>query len=314
MVNFHEYIRITGNATELEDVKRNPYTWRHGQDGKKAVWEVMAQYPKRLEIFPLGMAGDDTIPIVGYYDFSKLKTSEDNRVELVDVRGGHGHILKETLEAHPDLTPTRMVLQDSPEVIALVEASNLLPDGVVKMAHDFHTEQPVKGRSWPSSLLQADHWPQFPGARAYYLRHVLHGYSDSVDVLILSQLAKAMKPDSIVLIADMVMSARVGEADFPAATLNNIVMAMGGKERTEVGFREILSKAGLELVKVWRATAGAAALVEAKLKNWQRKDLWFVMMKLNALRPEATGKEHNEADTATSAPCHLDHANISPGG
>jgi hypothetical protein len=39
-----------------------------------------------------------------------------------------------------------MVLQDTPDVIRLVEASQELPDAIVKMEHDFYTEQPVKGR------------------------------------------------------------------------------------------------------------------------------------------------------------------------
>ena len=95
----------------------------------------------------------------------------------------------------------------------------------------------------------------------------MHDYSDTVDVLILSQLAKAMKPDSLVLIADMVMPQRVHEADLPAATMDNIVAVLGEKERTEEGFRKILDEAGLMLVKVWRASAGVGALVAAKLKN-----------------------------------------------
>lgn len=95
----------------------------------------------------------------------------------------------------------------------------------------------------------------------------MHDYKDSVDVLIHSQVAKAMKPDSLVLIADMVMPERVHEADLPAATTDNIVLVMGGKERTEQHLRRILDEAGLTLVKVWRASAGAGALVEAKLKS-----------------------------------------------
>ena len=95
----------------------------------------------------------------------------------------------------------------------------------------------------------------------------MHDYKDFVDVLILSRLAKAMKPDSLVLIADMVMPKRVHEADLPATTMDNIVLAMGGKERTEQHFMNILDEAGLTLVKVWKAGVGAGALVEAKLKS-----------------------------------------------
>ena len=56
------------------------------------------------------MAGEETIPIVGYYDFSKLKTDEENKVELVDVGGGQGQSPKEILDAHPALSPSQVVL------------------------------------------------------------------------------------------------------------------------------------------------------------------------------------------------------------
>jgi hypothetical protein len=76
-----------------------------------------------------------------------------------------------------------------------------------------------------------------------------------------------MSADSRVLLADMVMPARVTEADLAAAVTDVCVMVMGGKERTEEGFKTILKGAGLELVKVWRASVGAGALVEARLAS-----------------------------------------------
>jgi hypothetical protein len=76
-----------------------------------------------------------------------------------------------------------------------------------------------------------------------------------------------MSTDSRVLLADMVLPARVTEADLSAAAMDVCVMVMGGKERTERGFKTILEAAGLEIVKVWRASFGAGALVEARLAN-----------------------------------------------
>jgi len=99
------------------------------------------------------------------------------------------------------------------------------------------------------------------------LRRIIHDYSDANDIKILKQLSNVMAPDSRVLIADFVIPARVGEADLGAAAMDNTVMAMGGKERTEAMFRDILEKSGLELVKVHRASFGVQALVEARLKQ-----------------------------------------------
>lgn len=99
------------------------------------------------------------------------------------------------------------------------------------------------------------------------MRMIMHDYADKVCIDILSHLAKAMSPDSRVLICDMVLPQRVNEADFPAAVLDQAVMTMGGKERTEEGFTRLLEGAGLEFVKTWRAPGVPGGCVEGKLKS-----------------------------------------------
>ena len=99
------------------------------------------------------------------------------------------------------------------------------------------------------------------------MRMIMHDYADAVCIDILSHLARAMTPDSRVLICDMVLPQRVGEVDFPAAVLDQAVMTMGGKERTEEGFKSLFAGAGIELVRVWRALGVPGACVEGKLKS-----------------------------------------------
>jgi O-methyltransferase domain len=140
-----------------------------------------------------------------------------------------------------------MVLQDLPEPVAQVKDSKALGD-VQALEHDFWTPQPIKH------------------AKAYFLRRIMHDYSDENCVKILSHLRDAMALDSKVLIADMVMPERVYEADLPAAAMDNCVMVMGGKERTE-GIKKIIEESGLKLVKVWQSRAGGATgnIIEAML-------------------------------------------------
>lgn len=99
------------------------------------------------------------------------------------------------------------------------------------------------------------------------MRMILHDYADPVGVEILGNLAKAMSPTSRVLICEMVLAPRVGEHDFASAVLDQAVMTMGGKERTEAGFQKMFDAAGLELVKTWRAPGVPGGCVEAKLKS-----------------------------------------------
>jgi hypothetical protein len=83
----------------------------------------------------------------GFYDFGKLDTS-DNRPVLVDVGGGGGQSIMAIMAAHPNLAskPEKFILQDLPDPIAVARTAGRLPEGVVKMVHDFFTEQPVKGK------------------------------------------------------------------------------------------------------------------------------------------------------------------------
>jgi hypothetical protein len=99
------------------------------------------------------------------------------------------------------------------------------------------------------------------------MRMILHDYSDAVGIQILTQLARSMSPDSRVLICEMVLAPRIGEADFPAAVLDQAVMSMGGKERTEAGFRKMFEAAGIELIQVWRAAGVPGGCVEGRLKR-----------------------------------------------
>lgn len=56
MVVFDDYIKLTGNATEPDGITKDPYTRRHNQDGK-SVWEIMAQFPERIQTFQEGTSG-----------------------------------------------------------------------------------------------------------------------------------------------------------------------------------------------------------------------------------------------------------------
>ena len=148
--NFDDYLvarNQLAHAHEPDDPLYNPYTWTHKQDGTP-VWAIMAQDPEKIQTFQVGMAGIDVaIPVVGHFDFSVLKsTAEDaDKVELVDVGGGHGACLKQILVKHPELNPQKVILQDRPDVIEMAKGSSGLPKDLVYMAHDFRTEQPVKG-------------------------------------------------------------------------------------------------------------------------------------------------------------------------
>ena len=96
------------------------------------------------------------------------------------------------------------------------------------------------------------------------MRRVLHDYSDSKCVDILKRLAEAAAPDTVVLISEVVVPPTVGEGQLPMICTDMNIMNMGGKERSEKQFADILTAAGFELAKAWKGF-GTDRLLEARL-------------------------------------------------
>lgn len=76
-----------------------------------------------------------------------------------------------------------------------------------------------------------------------------------------------MGPDSRVLMCEMILPQGIGQADFPAAVLDQCVMTVGDKERREAGFRTLLESAGMQLFRIWRALGVPRACVEGRLRT-----------------------------------------------
>lgn len=125
----------------------NPVVQYYGKDGQ-SVWDVMASIPEVMRTFQISLqAVDQIVPPVGpFYDFSQFKATgaDDQQIQIVDVGGGYGKVLREIISATPDLDPSKCVLQDVQNVIGM--ASEAKQAGVQTMVIDFHKEQPVTGK------------------------------------------------------------------------------------------------------------------------------------------------------------------------
>jgi hypothetical protein len=119
------------------------------------------------------------------------------------------------------------------------------------------------------------------GADVYWLRYVIHDWSDDYCVKILSAIRERMGPNSRILICDQVMNTTLGSPELQSApsplpanwgyytryshqrdlTMMSII---NGIERTPSEFVSIIERAGLRLRKIWDCRS-QVSIVEAVL-------------------------------------------------
>ncbi|KAK8109240.1 hypothetical protein PG984_015041 [Apiospora sp. TS-2023a] len=163
----------------------------------------------------------------------------------VDVGGHHGIDLGRLLGKYPDLPAGSLVLQDLPEVVA--EARGVVSDKITVMEYNMLDAQPVKG------------------ARAYYFHAVFHDWPDKTAVQMLRNTVGAMRKGySRVLINDIALPAT--GASWAQTTMDvNMMAILSAYERSDAMWTELLTNAGLRVVKIWRDGRGNESLIEAEL-------------------------------------------------
>ncbi|KAJ5197301.1 hypothetical protein N7449_007780 [Penicillium cf. viridicatum] len=147
---------------------------------------------------------------------------------LVDIGGGLGHDLAGLKRKFPNL-PGRLVLEDLPDVIE--HAKESIEDGIEVVGYDMFTKQPLKG------------------AKAYYLRTVLHDWPDKQSLLALARVREAMIDDSVLLINENTLP-EVGASSFSVSLDINMMNIFAALERTEKQWVDLLERAGFRVVKI----------------------------------------------------------------
>jgi len=128
------------------------------------LYELILADPGRKARFPPAMAAvEERMPVGGIYDFSWLvdelrKNQTPDRIAFIDIGGNKGNAIKTITDEFPGIPRHRCILQDRPETIEAVKATDE-PElrEVQKMVIDFNVEQPIKGttKMWPQPLLFA---------------------------------------------------------------------------------------------------------------------------------------------------------------
>ncbi|AZQ75184.1 methyltransferase [Streptomyces luteoverticillatus] len=163
----------------------------------------------------------DAIP--HHYDFGRFGT-------VVDVGGGDGTLLAAILRAHPG---PRGVVHDSAEGLAQAAdrfARDGLTDRVTLETGDFFASVPA-------------------GGDLYLLKSVIHDWDDERCATILRHIRAVVPDDGALLLVEPVLPATVpgdGSA-FPYLTDLNMMVNVGGRERTADDFSALCDTAGFAL-------------------------------------------------------------------
>ncbi|GAP82680.1 putative o- protein [Rosellinia necatrix] len=216
-------------------------------------------------IFGLAMVGGGRVFGQAHlYDFPWASLGS---ATVVDVGGGVGGFCLQLSHLYPDL---KFVLQDRAPALKQAETevwprenAEALKGGRVQFVpHNFFDNNPVRH------------------ADVYWLRYILHDWSDDYCVQILSAIKPAMGPRSRILICDQVMNTTTGCGELPAAPeplpanwgyytryshQRDLAMMsiINGIERKPAEFRDLVDRAGLKLRKIWdcRSQVGLVEIV-----------------------------------------------------
>ena len=199
-------------------------------------FEHLARDPQRNAVFNQAMGGGAAAraAAAAAYDWSDAAV-------VADIGGGNGSVLIGVLRAHEHLSG---VVFDQPHVVAqaqpIIEAAGLT-ERCATAAGDFFTDA-------------------LPSADVYVLAQILHDWDDDQALTILRNCRRAVAPGGRLLLLEQVMP----DGDTPSyAKLLDLIMLvlLGGKERTESEWRNLLAAGGFGLLEI--TPRPATNLIEA---------------------------------------------------
>ena len=200
-------------------------------------WEYRAAHPEEDAVFNAAMtalSAGVVEAIVQSYDFSGMGV-------LMDVGGGEGVLLAAILAENPAL---RGVLFDQPHV--LTGANDLLErEGVVDRCE----------------VVSGSFFEAVPGgADAHLLKSIVHDWDDAATVKILRACRAAVANTGRLLVVEPIIRP-VNEPDPAKFSDLNMLVMLGGQERTADDFERLYAEAGFRLSDIIR-TGSLMAIIE----------------------------------------------------
>lgn len=167
--------------------ERHETSWNAAHGIDKPIFEFFETSPVRMKRFMGAMSHLGSVPgfqsdwTIHGYDWKSLGNGT-----MVDVAGSNGHVSFALSKVFPNI---KFIVQDLEKVVGASgqQTADKKDDRVTFQIHDMFTTNPVKN------------------ADVYFLRFILHDYSDKYSAKILQNLVPAMGPKSRLLIAEILM-------------------------------------------------------------------------------------------------------------
>lgn len=190
------------------------------------LWEYTQQDGQENKIFHDAMSSFSAAEVAAVckaYDFSAFST-------LMDIAGGHGRLLAAILQEYPRL---QGILFDLPHVAQQAEA--LLDE---------------TGVAQRSQAIGGDMFSSIPaGCDAYIMKTVIHDWDDEQALALLCNCYAAMPSHGrLLLITRVIAPANVPDAGKFMDL--NMLITLGGRERTAAEFTTLLDAANLVLARI----------------------------------------------------------------
>jgi hypothetical protein len=200
-------------------------------------FDYLAEHPEASDVFNRAMAaGTRTrLEALAHHDWSPFR-------RVADIGGGTGSTIAAVLAANPHVEGA---LFDLPGVVA--GAAEILEQA---------------GVSERCTVVGGDFFKDpLPPADAYLLVQILHDWNDERAATILRNCRRSIAADGRLLIVDGVVAPGSASDMLKHMDLHMLVM-LGGKERDEEEWRELLAAEGFDLVGI--APSGAKHMIEAR--------------------------------------------------
>jgi hypothetical protein len=201
------------------------------------MYAYLASHPATASLFHEAMSGfsrQEIAAILAAYDFSAFST-------IVDVGGGQGALIAALLKTYPHL---HGIILDTGEV---AESARRLLD-----------QTGLAGRS---AFVTGDFFQAVPPeGDAYLLKSVIHNWDDNAAESILRNCRRAMSTQARLIVIERIIPPAGVPSEAKLFDINMLV-TVGGQERTEQQHRDLLHAAGFALARII-PTASPLSLIE----------------------------------------------------